>query len=157
MSDTAETGTGGDESAPSKKSTAKKSPAKKSPAKNSPAKKATGKSADKQAAAKTAPRRSQTGSDSEPASRGSAVTGARLAYLGAEQLVELTQKPFEGVIGLHRTEDGWTVEVEVLEMRRIPETTDILGVYEVSVDTSGEMVSYKRVRRYLRGEAGEDR
>jgi hypothetical protein len=120
---------------------AKKSAAKKSGAKN--------------AAAKTAPRPSRAASDS--GSEGSAVTGARLAYLAAEQLVELTRKPFEGVVGLERTEDGWRVLVEVLEMRRIPETTDILGAYEVSVDASGELVSYRRVHRYLRGEAGEDR
>lgn len=159
MSETAET----DESAPRKKSAAKKSTAKKAAAKKSPAKRsATKKSATEgaggpKAAAKSASKRSQTGRDSGSAAEGPAVNGARLAYLGAEQLVQLTQKRFEGVVGLKRTDDGWTVAVEVLEMSRIPETTDIIGVYEVSVDTSGELVSYRRVQRYLRGEAGDER
>jgi Gas vesicle synthesis protein GvpO len=144
MSDTAETG----ESTPRKKAAATKSAAKKSAAKKSTVRKA---------AARTAPKRTQPGRGSESARGGGAVNGARLAYLGAEQLVELTRKPFEGVVGLNRTDDGWTVEVEVLELRRIPETTDIIGVYEVSVDSSGELESYRRVHRYLRGEAGEER
>jgi hypothetical protein len=49
------------------------------------------------------------------------------------------------------------VEVEVLEMQRIPSTTDVLAVYEVSLDASGELVGYERTARYVRGDAGEDR
>jgi len=112
------------------------------------------KAATRKAAAKSASKDSRT---HRANGSGSVVSGARLAYLGAEQLVELTRKPFEGVIGLARTDDGWTVEVEVLEMRRIPETTDVIGVYEVCVDSSGELESYRRTHRYLRGEAGEKR
>jgi Gas vesicle synthesis protein GvpO/Histone H1-like nucleoprotein HC2 len=139
------------------KTAAKKTAAKKSAAKKSGVKKSAGK---KTAAPKTAARRSRSGTPGEESSggsSGSAVTGVRLAHRAAEQLVELTQKPFEGVVGLERVDDGWTVQVEVLELRRVPETTDVIGMYEVRLDTSGQLVGYKRLHRYVRGEAGEHR
>jgi|GEM_PF-1653545 len=82
---------------------------------------------------------------------------AELALAAAEQLLALTGKSFEGIVGLRRNEDGWDVEVEVVEMRRIPETTDVIAVYRVRVDSSGELLDYERVHRYQRGQAGEER
>lgn len=93
------------------------------------------------------------GSDSQ----GEQPRGVQVALLGAQQLVDLTGKEFEGVVGIAKNDDGWTIQVEVLEMRRIPTTTDVLAVYEVTVDQSGELVGYRRVDRYVRGSAGEER
>ena len=81
---------------------------------------------------------------------------AQVARSAAQQLLELTGKQAEGVTGLSRSDDGWTVQVEVVEVRRIPDTTDVLALYEVSVDEDGELESYKRLRRYTRGSARED-
>jgi hypothetical protein len=81
----------------------------------------------------------------------------RLAVEAAEQLVGLTGKEFEGIVGLSRSEDGWSVQVEVLDMRRIPSSTDVIAVYEVDVDEDGDLTGYRRLHRYLRGEAGDDR
>jgi len=159
MADTAAT-SGDPEDA--RNDSAKKSPARKTAAKKSAAKKSgVNKSAGKKTAAPKAagrrPRSGTAGEESSGGSSGSAVTGARLAHRAAEQLVQLTQKPFEGVVGLERVDDGWAVQVEVLELRRVPETTDVIGMYEVRLDTSGDLVGYKRLHRYVRGEAGEHR
>jgi hypothetical protein len=81
----------------------------------------------------------------------------RIAAEALRQLSELTGKDAEGVVGLDRSDDGWTVEVEVLEVSRIPNTTDVLALYEVEVDGRGSLQGYRRVRRYVRGAAGEDR
>ena len=59
------------------------------------------------------------------------LTGVQVARSAARQLLELTGTDAEGVTGLERTEDGWKVQVEVVEVRRIPDTTDILAIYEV--------------------------
>jgi hypothetical protein len=83
-------------------------------------------------------------------------TASVIAASAAEQLLELTGKEAEGVTGLERTDDGWKVQVEVVEVRRIPDTTDVLALYEVEVDTDGDMTGYYRVRRYARGVPGED-
>jgi hypothetical protein len=84
------------------------------------------------------------------------VTGMRVAAMAADQLLELTGKSAEGVTGLKRSDDGWTVQVEVVEVRRIPDTTDVLALYEVEVDEDGELESYRRLRRYTRGAPGEE-
>ena len=74
-----------------------------------------------------------------------------MAAQAARELLELTGKAAEGVTGLERTEDGWTVQVEVVEVRRIPDTTDVLALYEVETDDQGALQGYRRVRRYTRG------
>jgi hypothetical protein len=79
------------------------------------------------------------------------LTAAKAAQLGLRQMAELTGKETEGVTGVEPADDGWIVGVEVVEDRRIPSSTDILATYETEVDMSGELVSYRRVRRYARG------
>jgi hypothetical protein len=41
--------------------------------------------------------------------------------------------------------------VEVVEESRIPSTSDMLVLYEVELDLRGELLAYRRTRRYLRG------
>ncbi len=79
-----------------------------------------------------------------------------VAAEAARQLLELTGKAAEGVTGLERTDDGWKVHVEVVEVRRIPDTTDVLALYEIETDNRGGLQGYRRVRRYARGAPGED-
>jgi hypothetical protein len=47
------------------------------------------------------------------------------------------------------------VLVEVVESHRIPETTDIMAVYEVDVDNDGAVTGYRRRDRYVRGRIQE--
>ena len=130
--DSSSTGTSASkESSGAKKTSAKKTSAKKAPA---PRKRA------------SAPRAE---ADRPP-------NPGRIAAEAARQLVELTGKEPEGVVGLDRSDDGWKVEVEVLEVSRIPNTTDVLAMYEVEVDGKGSLQGYRRVRRYVRGVPGED-
>ncbi len=79
-------------------------------------------------------------------------SGVRVASEAARQFAELSSKQVEGVTSLRRTEEGWEVELEVLELRRIPATTDVLAVYEVTVDSSLELEGYRRTHRYVRGQ-----
>jgi Gas vesicle synthesis protein GvpO len=50
-------------------------------------------------------------------------------------------------------EDGWIVEVEIVEDRRIPSSADMLALYEIELDADGELLAYRRTRRYRRGQA----
>ncbi|MEV1050271.1 gas vesicle protein [Streptomyces sp. NPDC049887] len=70
-----------------------------------------------------------------------------------DQLTELTGRQVESVSSFARTEDGWELAVEVVELARIPDTTSLLATYEVSLDPDGELTTYRRVRRYERGRA----
>ena len=137
-----------------KKSSTAKTSTKKAGTKKASAKRAGAKKADHQqaparkASARTeAPRRS----DARGGPRGRDVAShARAAVL------DLTGRTPEAVTGLERSDDGWTVDVEVLELERIPSTTDVLATYRVTLDGDGELAGCRRVRRYLRGTPGDE-
>jgi Gas vesicle synthesis protein GvpO len=59
----------------------------------------------------------------------------------------------ESVSGLTRTSNGWKVTLEVVELRRIPESTDVLASYEVELDGDGKLLGFERGRRYTRSQA----
>jgi Gas vesicle synthesis protein GvpO len=89
-----------------------------------------------------------------PARRSDSLSANEAAKQGLRQISELTGKRPEGVTELERTDDGWVVGVEVVEDRRIPSSSDILATYEAEFGTSGELVSYRRLQRYSRGQGG---
>jgi hypothetical protein len=68
------------------------------------------------------------------------------------EIGELVGCPAEGVTGVRKDDDQWVVTVEVLEVGRVPETTDVLASYEVQIDADGDVVGYRRLRRYLRAD-----
>ena len=81
---------------------------------------------------------------------------AELAQRAAAELADLLGRAPESIVSLDRTDDGWRVGVEVLETRRIPDTADVLAEYEVTTDRQGQLIGYRRVRRYSRGRVGAD-
>jgi hypothetical protein len=90
------------------------------------------------------------------ASRGrSRLTAAEVGRYGLEQIAELTGKETEGISGVNPSDDGWIVTMDVVEDRRIPSTSDVLATYEAELDADGELISYRRLRRYARGR-GDD-
>jgi hypothetical protein len=80
----------------------------------------------------------------------------RIARLAAGYVAEMTGKELEGITSLERADDGnWLIGVEVVETRRVPDSTDILAVYEAELDAEGELVAYRRVKRYSRCQVRE--
>ncbi|MFD5131111.1 gas vesicle protein GvpO [Streptomyces olindensis] len=69
------------------------------------------------------------------------------------QLAELTGMEAESVSSFAQTEQGWSLEVEVLELERVPDTMSLMASYEVELDPQGQLTGYRRVRRYERGRA----
>lgn len=90
------------------------------------------------------------------AEAGPPARASKVASEAVSELAALTGKDAEGVTGLERSDDGWVVRVEVVELRRIPDTTDVLALYEVQTDSKGVLQSYQRVRRYVRGVPDND-
>lgn len=84
--------------------------------------------------------------------------GVRSIARGAvEQLAELTGRPPDGVSAARRTEEGWRLEIDVVEVERIPASTSVLATYQVELDPGGNLLSYERVRRYHRNATDGDR
>jgi hypothetical protein len=82
---------------------------------------------------------------------------AELAQSARDQLAALTGRRAESVLAVERDDDGgWQVTVELLELERVPSSTDLLGCYVVGIDGGGDITGYRRVRRYSRGQADED-
>ena len=50
----------------------------------------------------------------------------------------------------------WTITVQVVELARIPNSTDVLGIYRATVDEEGELTGYRRIRRCHRSQADEE-
>ncbi|MEV5439932.1 gas vesicle protein [Streptomyces sp. NPDC052682] len=69
------------------------------------------------------------------------------------QLEELTGMAAESVSSFEQTEEGWSLEVEVLELERVPDTMSLMASYQVELDPQGQLAGYRRVRRYERGRA----
>ena len=109
----------------------------------------------------------QRGSNRSKNNSGS--NGRRLSAVEAVEAVRdefpaLLGRPVESVLGVERAgdgdgdrdKDGWLVTVQVVELERIPRSTDVLGAYVVELDKNGELVGYRRRRRYNRSQADED-
>ncbi|WP_344014241.1 gas vesicle protein [Streptomyces thermospinosisporus] len=67
------------------------------------------------------------------------------------QLAELTGMEAESVTSFEQTDEGWALEVEVLELERVPDTMSLMASYQVELDSDGQLTGYRRVRRYERG------
>ena len=90
--------------------------------------------------------------DNAVSSRAAASSAAAAARRAARLVGTLSGSRPESVISIERTDGGWRVGVEVVEVARIPDSADILAVYEVCLGADGELTSYRRVRRYARGQ-----
>jgi hypothetical protein len=83
--------------------------------------------------------------------------------MNAEEIIRKAQEDYcrvskiqvDGVTGLSKTEDGWVVLLEALERRAIPDTMDVLGIYEVRVDNEGNLLGFQRKKLRKRGETEE--
>jgi hypothetical protein len=83
------------------------------------------------------------------------LTAREAVALARDYITEMTEgEPVRMTSATPTDEGGWIIEVEMVEDRRIPSSGDILALYEVELDSSGEMLAYQRTRRYMRGQTG---
>jgi hypothetical protein len=75
------------------------------------------------------------------------------AEVAKEYLTEMNGQEPVSMTSVELTDqEGWVVEFEVIEDRRIPSSSDVLALYEVELDADGELLGFRRTRRYLRGQ-----
>jgi hypothetical protein len=72
-----------------------------------------------------------------------------------EEFIILGKKPTDGITGLSKTDEGWSILLEALERKAIPDTMDVLGLYELSLDNDGHLLSLIRKKLRKRGETQE--
>lgn len=64
----------------------------------------------------------------------------------ATEGLSVLKRKVSGVTAVSKADNGWRVMVELVERTAVPDTMDLLGLYEVLLDAEGEVVSYERTR-----------
>ncbi len=72
------------------------------------------------------------------------------------QLGDMTGLVGDNVSSLTKVDSGWQLVVNMIELKRIPPSTDMLACFDVSVDDEGNVTNYQRSRRYLRDQILEE-
>lgn len=98
----------------------------------------------------------QRGEQNEAPVRRKRISGTAAVAAAKEQIYELTSHVCESVSSLSRNREGWRVVIEVVELERIPQSTDIMASYLVEIDDEGELMNYERIQRYYRNEVSGD-
>ena len=88
--------------------------------------------------------------------RTKAVSAIAALRTAREQFEELTGHKPESISALTRTDDGWEMKAEVVELERVPDTMSLLASYTIALDANGDVQTYERTRRYTRGRADPD-
>lgn len=84
------------------------------------------------------------------------ISAKEVARQATDYLDEMVGRAPEAVTLVEPNDQGWLVEVEILELARIPASTDVLASYEVELDHGGEPLAYRRVHRHYRAHVNED-
>lgn len=67
---------------------------------------------------------------------------------------ELLKKEPESISSIEKNENGWTIHCETLERKAIPETYDLLNIYEFILDNNAKINSFKMLKKIRRGDTG---
>jgi len=84
------------------------------------------------------------------------LTAKELTEAAAATIEDLTGREPETVAGLQWDGEAWLVTVDVVEVARVPNTTDVLASYVVQLDDAGGLLGYKRLRRFVRGQVDDE-
>lgn len=75
-----------------------------------------------------------------------------IAKKAKEELCALTGLQPSTVLGMNAEGDGWTVTIEMVEKKSIPDSMDLLGTYEVRLDSDAQLLSFNRMSLRKRGD-----
>ena len=70
------------------------------------------------------------------------------------EIKEALKKEPESISSIEKTKEGWTVQCEVLEKKSIPETYDLLKVFEFKLDNNAKITGFKQLHKIRRGDLG---
>jgi gas vesicle protein GvpO len=97
----------------------------------------------------------QAGQDGQELRGSETGEAAQIVSRARSELESLLGSRPESVSGFEHADGRWSVTLEVVDVRRIPESTDVLSSYEVVLDEERNLVSATRLRRYRRSQVEE--
>ncbi len=98
----------------------------------------------------------RNGSVSMNADKSSSIDLAQVLVLAKKHLGDMTGLKPVTVTQVFKDEDGWHVGVEMLELSRVPPSSDVLGRYDVTLSEVGDLVRMDRRGTRLRGESRQN-
>lgn len=72
-----------------------------------------------------------------------------------DAIKNVMQKKPESVIGISKEGKNWKVLAEALERKSIPDSQDLLGIYELLMSETGQLISFKQISRRKRVQISE--
>jgi hypothetical protein len=99
-----------------------------------------------------------TSAETDPTQTSDSAIGLGEAQDRAKEAAEeLLEHEFEGIIKVEAaTDSGWRTVVEFVERSAVPDTQDIIGRYEITLDPTGSVAGYELLERYRRGDMKEE-
>jgi Gas vesicle synthesis protein GvpO/Gas vesicle protein G len=70
----------------------------------------------------------------------------------ATRAIAMLKLRVSAVTSVSRDEDGWKVTAELIERKGVPDTNDLLGIYDLRLDQAGNVQRYERTRMRRRGD-----
>lgn len=70
------------------------------------------------------------------------------------EIKNLLKKEPEAISSIEKTKDGWIIQCDVLEKKSIPETYDLLKIFEVKLNNYGKITGFKQIKKIRRGDLG---
>ena len=69
----------------------------------------------------------------------------KLVERAREDLSSLTGLELGSTLSVTKHEQGWRVQVEMVEKKSLPDGMDILATYEALMDGEGDMIEFRRM------------
>jgi hypothetical protein len=84
------------------------------------------------------------------------MTAAQVVMHALKEVAHVSGLDADHVSSVACEPDGWHVTVDLIELRRIPASTDVIAAYDAVFSPDGSLLSYHRRRRYFRDQMTED-
>lgn len=70
------------------------------------------------------------------------------------EIKELLKKEPENISLIEKNNEGWVVHCDVLEKKSVPETFDLLKIFEFRLDNNAKITGFKQLKKIRRGDLG---
>lgn len=68
------------------------------------------------------------------------------------EIKDVLKKEPESISLIEKSSEGWSLQCEVLEKKSVPETYDLLKVFEFKLDKDAKILGFKQLKKVRRGD-----
>ena len=73
-----------------------------------------------------------------------------------EELHTIIGLEIESTVSAEPSETGWCITLEALEKRAIPNSLDVLAIYEAMLDSEGNIAEFRRIKLRKRSDTADE-